>query len=64
MKSEAFDKTSVAFDTNSMGNYRTSIRNRNEINRKQIAFDKKSIAFDTKSNGNYRKFDKNSIGNR
>ena len=56
----------IAFDTKSNGNYRTPIRNQQEIAKKSIAFDKRSVAFDTKSNGNYKqkKVSKNSLGNR
>ena len=54
MKSIAFDKKLIAFDTKSNGNYRTPIRNQSEIDMKSLAFDKKSVAFDTKSNGNYK----------
>ena len=70
-KSTAFDKSSIAFDTKSNGNYRKSIGIQQEVARISLAFDKKlilfdtksnekanamkSIAFDTKSNGNDRK---------
>ena len=43
MKSRAFNKKQIAFDTKS-GDYRRSIRSQHEIARKAITFDKKSIA--------------------
>ena len=49
MKSRAFNKKPIAFDTKS-GDYRRSIRSQHEIARKAITFDRKSIAFDSKSN--------------
>ena len=54
MKSIAFDKTSVAFDTKSNGNYRKSTRHHDEIALKSILLDKKSLEVDAKSIGNYR----------
>ena len=64
MKSQAFDKKSIAFDTKSNGNYKNSTIIQKKMAGKSIAFDKKSVAFDTNSNENYRKSIKNSIGNR
>ena len=43
MKSIAFDKKSVAFDTTSNGNYRRSARHHEEIARKSMACDKNSV---------------------
>ena len=55
MKSLAFEKKSIAFDTKPNENQQKSIRIQQDIARKLITFDKKSLAFDAKSNGNYRK---------
>ena len=41
MKSIAFDKNSIAFDTKSNGNFRKSIGIQQELVRKSLAFDKK-----------------------
>ena len=51
----AFDANSVAFDTKSKRNCRTTTRLLKANTLKFKAFDTKSVAFDTKSNGNYRK---------
>ena len=61
MKSLEFDRKSIAVDTKSNENYRTSIRHHYEIAMISEAFDKKSVAFDTKSKMKLQKIDKKSV---